>query len=69
MPEVNPCVVTCTPAKTGEYSACAEDLVGTNIYKERCDKLNTRMKTSCSICNALICKQHTQLVCAECNNH
>ena len=68
IPEVNRCVVTRTPAKTGRCYACAEDLVGTNVYKKRHEKLNTIVKTSCSICNALICKQHTQLVCAKCNN-
>ena len=35
---------------------CVEDLVGTNVYKEGREKLNTRVKTSCSICNALNCK-------------
>ena len=68
IPEVNRCVVTNTPAKTGRCYACVEDLVGTNVYIERCEKLNTRVKTNCSICNALICKQHTELVCAKCNN-
>ena len=68
IPEVNRCVVTNTPAKTGRCYACAEDLVGTNVYIERCHKLNTRVNTNCSICNALICKQHTELVFAKCNN-
>ena len=68
IPELNRCVVTSTPAKTGWCYACVEDLVGTNVYKERREKLNTRVKTNCSICNALICKQHTQLACEKCNN-
>ena len=68
IPEVNRCVITSTSAKTGRCYACVEDLVGTNVYIERCEKLNTRVKTNCSICNALICKQHTELVCAKCNN-
>ena len=68
IPEVNRCVVTSTLAKTGRCYACVKDLFGINLYKERREKLNTRVKTSCSICNALICKQHTQLVCAKCNN-
>ena len=66
--EVNRCVVTSTPAKTGRCYVCVEDLVGTNQCKERREKLNTRVKTSCSVCNVLICEQHTQLVCAKCNN-
>ena len=53
---------------SGRCYAGVEDLVGTSLFKERREKLNTRMKTSCFICNALICKQHTQLVCAKCNN-
>ena len=69
IPEVNRCVVISTSAKTGRCYACVENLVGTNVYKERREKLNTRVKTSCSICNALICKQHTQLFCGKCNNH
>ena len=56
IPEVNRCVVTSTTAKTGRCYNCVEDLVDTNVYKERREKLNTRVKTSCSICNALICK-------------
>ena len=67
--EVNRCVTTSTPAKTGRCYASVEDLVGTNLYKERREKLNTRVKTSCSISNTLICKQHTQLVCTKYNNH
>ena len=31
IPEVNRCVVTSTPAKTGRCYACVEDLVGTNV--------------------------------------
>ena len=38
------CVVTSTPAKTGRYYSCLEDLIGKNLYKERRDKLNTRVK-------------------------
>ena len=68
IPEVNVCVATSTAAKTGQCYECVEDLDGTNVYKDRREKLNTRVKTSCSICNMLICKQHTQLVCAKCNN-
>ena len=61
-------VVTSTPAKTVWCYACVEDLVSTNRYKERRKKLNTRVEKSCSICNVLICKQHTQLACVKCNN-
>ena len=68
IPEVNHCIVTSTSAKTGWCYACVDDLVGVNVYKERREKLNARAKTSCSICNALICKQYTQFVCAKCNN-
>ena len=67
IPEVNRRVVTSTLAKSGRCYASVEDLVGTNMYKDRRAKLNTRVKTSCSVCIALICKQHTQLVCAKCN--
>ena len=42
IPEVSRCVVTSTPAKTGRCYACVEDLVGTNVYKERREKRNTR---------------------------
>ena len=31
--EVNRCVVTSTPGKTGRCYTCVEDLVGTNVYK------------------------------------
>ena len=53
--EVNRCVVTSTPGKTGRCCTCVEDLVGTNVYKEGREKLNTRVKTSFLIFNALIC--------------
>ena len=67
-PEVNGCAVTSTPAKAEQCYACVQDLLGTNMYEEGRRKLNTRVKTSCSICNALICKQYTQVVCRKCNN-
>ena len=53
--EVNRCVVTSTPGKTGRCYTCVEDLVGTNAYKEGHEKLNTTVKTSFLIFNALIC--------------
>ena len=53
--EVNRCVVTSIPGKTGRCYTCVEDLVGTNVYKEGREKLNTTVKTSFLIFNALIC--------------
>ena len=38
-PEVNCCVVTSTLVKTRLRYGCVEDLVGTNVYKERREKL------------------------------
>ena len=68
IPIVNCCVTTSTLLKTGGCYACIKDLVGTRVYKERHEKLNTRVKTSCSICNVLTCKQHIKLSCAKCND-
>ena len=36
--EVNRCVVTSIPGKTGRCYTCVEDLVGTNVYKEGREK-------------------------------
>ena len=41
IPEVNRRVVTSTLAKSGLCYASVEDLVGTNMYKDRREKLNT----------------------------
>ena len=49
IPELNRCVVTSTSAKTGRCYACVEDLFGTNVYKERREKLNTKVNISCSV--------------------
>ena len=68
IPELNRCAVTSTPAKTWRCFACFENAVGTNVYQERRQKLSITVKRSCSICNAMTFKQHTQLVCAKCNN-
>ena len=60
------CPVGKVDESVGRSGICVGKIVGTDNYKQKRKKLNSKLKTKCQKCQSLTCKAHSHLDCASC---